>query len=152
MMPAVMMSPMGVMAPGAIIADLLRTMAGYDDAAAGRRVIAGIFVIVGIVVIIRIVVPDACDEDAPDVMPVREPTSATPAATDKRWTGMERTAVKRRATAVPATTEPAMSSTMSSTVSAANLDHGIVGRGFFRGDSTGIDQGECFRALAGHCR
>ena len=59
-------------------------------------------------------------------MPVREPTSATPAATDKRWTGMERTAVKRRATAVPATTEPAMSST----VSAANLDQGIVGRAF----------------------
>jgi hypothetical protein len=128
MMPAVMMNPMGVMAPGAMIADLLRTMAGYDDAAAGRRVITGIVVIVGIVVVIRIVVPDASDEDAPDVMAVCEPMSAMPPATDKRWTGMERTAVKRRATAVPAATEPAMSSTVPA---AANFDHGIVGRDFF---------------------
>jgi hypothetical protein len=150
MMPAVMMSPMGVMSPGAMIADLPRTMAGYDDAAARRRVITGIFIIVGIVVIIRIVVPDASDEDAPDAMPLREPMSTTPTATDKRWTGMERTAMKCRATATPAsTTEAAMSSTMSA---AANFDHGIVGRGFFCGDSTGIDQGECFGALAGYCR
>jgi hypothetical protein len=85
-------------------------------------------------------------------MPVSEPMSAMPAATDNRWTGMERAAVKRRATAVPAATEPAMSSTMSSPMSAANFDHGIVGRGFFCGDSTGIDQGECFGALAGYCR
>ena len=139
MMPAVMMNPMGVRTPGAMIADdLLRTMAGYDDAAAGRRVITGIFVIVGIVVIIRIVVPDASDEDAPDVMAASEPMSAMPAAADKRGTGMERGAMSRRATAT--------------TMSAVNFDHGIVGRDFFRGDSTGIDQGECFRALAGHCR
>jgi hypothetical protein len=146
MMPAVMMSPMGVMAPGAIIADRLRTMAGYDDAAAGRHIITGISVIVGVVVVIRIVVPDASNEDAPDVMLVSEPMSTMPAATDKRWTGMECTAMKRRATA---TAEPAMSSTMSA---AANFDHGIVGRDFFRGDSAGIDQGQRFGALASYRR
>jgi len=151
-MPAVMMNPMGVRTPGAMIADdLLRTMAGYDDAAAGRRVITGIFVIVGIVVIIRIVVPDASDEDAPDVMAASEPMSAMPAAADKRGTGMERGAMSRRATA----TKPAMAAavtTTATTMSAVNFDHGIVGRDFFRGDSTGIDQGECFGALAGYCR
>jgi hypothetical protein len=151
MMPAVMMNPMGVKTPGAMIADLLRTMAGYDDAAAGRRVITGIFVIVGIVVIIRIVVPDASDEDAPDVMAASEPMSAMPAAADKRGTGMERGAMSRRATA----TKPAMAAavtTTATTMSAVNFDHGIVGRDFFHGDSTGIDQGECFGALAGYCR
>lgn len=146
MMPAVMMSPMGVMAPEAMIADLPRTMAGYDDAAAGRHIITGISVIVGVVVVIRIVVPDASNEDAPDVMPVSEPMSTMPAATDSRGTGMEGTAMERRATA---TAEPAMSSTMSA---ATNFDHGIVGRDFFRDRGTGIDHGECFGALAGYCR
>jgi hypothetical protein len=150
MMPAVMMSPMGVMAPEAIIADLPRTMAGYDDAAAGRHIITGISVIVGVVVVIRIVVPDASNEDAPDVMPVSEPMSTMPAATDSRGTGMEGTAMERRTTD---TAEPAMSSTMSSTMSsAANFDHGIDARDFFRGDSAGIDQGQCFGALASYRR
>jgi hypothetical protein len=80
-------------------------------------------------------------------MAANKPMSAMPAATDKRGTGMDRTAVKRRATAMPATTESAMSA-----MSAANFDHGIVGCGFFRDCGTGIDQGECFGALAGHCR
>jgi len=152
MMPAVMMNPMGVMAPGAMIADMLRTMAGYDDAAAGRRVITGIVVIVGIVVVIRIVVPDASDEDAPDVMPVCEPMSAMPAATDKRRTGMERSAMSRRATATKPAMAAAVTTTAATMPAAANFDHGIVGRDFFRGDSTGVDQGECFGALAGYCR
>jgi hypothetical protein len=62
---------------------------------------------------------------------------------------MERTAMNPRATA---TTEPAMSTTMSSTMSAVDFDHGVVGRDFLRGDSTGIDQGECIGTLASYRR
>src|SRR5579863_78660 len=119
MMPALMVPP-GVMvvAPGAMITKLLRTIFGLDDAAAGRDGIGRIFLVVRINVIIRVVVvPDASDEDAPVVAAMGEAVAAKTPASNRR-TGTERAALRRRA-AMEVATESSMATISTTTTTAA---------------------------------
>jgi hypothetical protein len=147
MMPPMMMAPIVVVAPGAVVADATRTIDGLYDTAARGRVISGIIVVW--VIIIRIVVPNTSDKDAPEVVAVASEAMTAgecrpgtePAAVNGRAT-VEAAATKAvsAATAMPSATMPA---------TAADFDRQPVGCGFVRGGGARIDQRQRLCALAG---
>lgn len=150
MMPPMMMAPIVVVAPGAIVADATRALDGLYDMAARGRVVSGIIVVR--VVIIRVVVPNTSDKDAPEVVPVAEPMASEAMTASESRPGTEPAAMNGRATvgaatkAVSTTTE-AVSAT--AVPAAADFDRQPVGCGFVRRGGTRIDQRQCLRALAG---
>lgn len=161
MMPAVMMTPVVVVAPVEVAADAARAIIGHDDAAAGVRIIG--IIVVGVIVV-RVIVKVASGEEAP-VVPVAKPMTAMAETAGANATAIEhgaraeRTAMNGRAAAtptvsapVPTTAMPASAAAMPTTATAtatADFRRQPVGGDFGCGQGTWIDQRYRLRTLAG---
>ncbi len=161
-MPALMVPPViVVVAPRAIIANLLQTIFGLDDAAARSRGIGRILLVVRVIVIIRVIVPDASDKDAPEVAAMGEvPPAVTGSAASNRRAGTEGAALKRRA-AMEVATETGMptististvatttATSAAATTSSSNFDRKSACHNIACSRGTRIDERQGFGAIA----